>query len=525
MDVTRLKADLDRFYSALTSLEKRLGGTRKLLDCDAKTGWPTRGVYFFFETGEYRAGRITPELRAVRVGTHAISEGSSTSLWDRLKQHRGPGRPGEVRGGNHRGSIFRLHVGTALVRGDRYTGPASTWGVGSSAGPGLAVVEEPLERAVSAYIGDMPFLWLNADDEPSSASIRSYIERNSIALLSQGTKLDPPSPAWLGRWAKDARVRASGLWNVRHVEATYDRGFLAVLEALVRGEKPQLTERQLPMVAEPATLSIGGPPAGAVLALISCTKKKASRACRAADLYAPSTFFRLAHEYARRNASDIAILSAKHGLLRPSDVVEPYEQTLATASAAERQRWARDVHRQLLTAPEYMRSGTILWLAGESYRSELLPLVRGDRKECLIPMAGLPQGKQLEWLGAQLTGRGSVAPTQNASRRADPSVPALTIRPTVVPRPAASGERLVSKADQVRDYAFRIFVKQAHDRGARTVTIRAREVHDALRFSSRFPIVCSALSSQKFTSACALKLLRVEGPNPSSTTVFVFECL
>jgi hypothetical protein len=31
-------------------------------------------------------------LRVTRVGTHAVSAGSSTSLWDRLKQHYGTGK-------------------------------------------------------------------------------------------------------------------------------------------------------------------------------------------------------------------------------------------------------------------------------------------------------------------------------------------------------------------------------------------------------------------------------------------------
>jgi hypothetical protein len=48
----------------------------------------------------------------VRVGTHALETGSQTTLWKRLSQHRGQARSGS---GNHRGSIFRLIVGTALI--------------------------------------------------------------------------------------------------------------------------------------------------------------------------------------------------------------------------------------------------------------------------------------------------------------------------------------------------------------------------------------------------------------------------
>ena len=60
--------------------------------------------------------------------------------------------------------------------------------------------EQPLEQRVSRVIGDMPFLWIDIGDEPGPASLRGYIERNTIALLSNFDRLplDPPSTAWLG---------------------------------------------------------------------------------------------------------------------------------------------------------------------------------------------------------------------------------------------------------------------------------------------------------------------------------------
>jgi len=41
----------------------------------------------------------------------------------------------------------------------------------------------------------MPFLWLEIDDAPSAGSMRGFVERNAIALLSNLAKppLDPPS--------------------------------------------------------------------------------------------------------------------------------------------------------------------------------------------------------------------------------------------------------------------------------------------------------------------------------------------
>jgi hypothetical protein len=40
----------------------------------------------------------------------------------------------------------------------------------------------------------------------------------------------PSGAGWLGHHSTSSAVRASGLWNVNHVNETYDRGFLDRLE-------------------------------------------------------------------------------------------------------------------------------------------------------------------------------------------------------------------------------------------------------------------------------------------------------
>ncbi len=225
------QVDLDRFYELLHQLENRLGGRRIMSQCDGRMPWPTRGVYFIFEPGEIRATR-PEENRVVRVGTHALIKNSKSTLWQRLSQHRGTRKP---LGGNHRGSIFRLLVGTALaVRHSELSCP--TWGSGASADRTVREKERLLEAAVSNYIGQMKVLWLVAEDEPGPNSIRGYIERNTIALLSgfRRSSIDPPSAGWLGHHCSREKVRRSGLWNSNHVDEEYDPDFLAVLEQLVK---------------------------------------------------------------------------------------------------------------------------------------------------------------------------------------------------------------------------------------------------------------------------------------------------
>jgi hypothetical protein len=221
--------DLNRFYDLLGSVIEKNGGTRMLSSSDGYLDWPVRGIYFFMEPGEDREG--TPQAhRIVRVGTHALKAGSRSTLWKRLSQHKGTLKTG---GGNHRGSIFRLIVGRSLISRFGYEYP--TWGQGNTAKGDIRAGELSLERKVSEVVGDLPFTWVPIDDEPGPDSLRGYIERNSIALLSNYEKdpVDPPSSNWLGRHCDRQRVRRSGLWNSNHVNEDYDPDFLDAMEELI----------------------------------------------------------------------------------------------------------------------------------------------------------------------------------------------------------------------------------------------------------------------------------------------------
>lgn len=232
--------DLVLFYALLSRLERKLGGIRQLSGCTGRMGWPKRGVYFFFEDGE-RRHESGQGPRIVRVGTHALTAGSKSTLWGRLSQHRGHATSGL---GNHRCSIYRLLVGASL-KACRGSDEPISWGMGADPGQAAGRLgwsredvrrgEIEMESAVSKVIGQMPFLWLDIDDAPGQASLRGKIERNAIALLSNQNKpaLDAPSLNWLGHHSDRERVRLSGLWNNNHVDEDYDPLFLRDLEALV----------------------------------------------------------------------------------------------------------------------------------------------------------------------------------------------------------------------------------------------------------------------------------------------------
>ncbi|MEA2018333.1 MAG: hypothetical protein U9N59_07785 [Campylobacterota bacterium] len=222
-------SDLKRFYSIINALEKKNIQKKLLLNSNGRQKWHKRGVYFFFESNQKRSDSGNG-LRVTRVGTHAIQDDSKRTLWNRLSDHKGTAKTG---GGDHRSSIFRLLVGTAIMQDKNLN--FLTWGEGSSALRYVKDNELELEQLVSQTIGKMPFLYLSIDDEASPNSLRAYIEQNSIALLSNYNKstLDGASEDWLGHKCNREKVNHSGLWNQKHVNESYDPCFLDIFEKLV----------------------------------------------------------------------------------------------------------------------------------------------------------------------------------------------------------------------------------------------------------------------------------------------------
>jgi len=88
------------------------------------------------------------------------------------------------------------------------------------------------------------------------------------------------------------------------------------------------------------------PPPGSI-ALVGCVSKKVTHPAPAGELYA-STLFKREREWATARCDKWFILSAKHGLLRPERVIEPYDETLKGQSAARKQVWSARVLEQLV---------------------------------------------------------------------------------------------------------------------------------------------------------------------------------
>ncbi len=227
----QLKKNIHTFYSLMRELYRRQNGGRRLADCTGRMDWPSRGVYFFIEDNQVlETNRYEPlKWRITRVGTHAVSSGSRTTLWDRLKTHKGVSSGG----GSHRSSIFRLHLGLAFVAAGRHKRVAS-WGVGQTAEANQRKLEATLEEKVSIELGKMRVLWIAINDEPRASSDRSYIERNVIGLLSRAAILWPDkTDPWLGSLSKNWQISLSGLWNLNHLFERDHKDLLTILQKYI----------------------------------------------------------------------------------------------------------------------------------------------------------------------------------------------------------------------------------------------------------------------------------------------------
>lgn len=139
------------------------------------------------------------------------------------------------------------------------------------------------------------------------------------------------------------------------------------------------------------------------IGLVGCASMKLKRPAPARDLYT-SPLFRKASAHAEATCDRWYVLSAKHGLVHPDEVVEPYNVKLGRSTrdpatdAPPIHQWAQRVREQLRQEMPTDEEAHLVVLAGEQYRTILY-------KDCPwtydVPMKGLGLGEQLAWLNEQ----------------------------------------------------------------------------------------------------------------------------
>lgn len=132
--------------------------------------------------------------------------------------------------------------------------------------------------------------------------------------------------------------------------------------------------------------------------LVACCKGKLDHPAMARELYTGPLFVR-SRIYVEKNCDAWGILSAKHGLVMPDQVIAPYEKTLHDMKLEELIEWGEWAHDRLHTL--WPAETQFVVLAGYLYRFAIAVHSCCElRSE--IPMRGLAIGKQLQWLNREL---------------------------------------------------------------------------------------------------------------------------
>ena len=134
-----------------------------------------------------------------------------------------------------------------------------------------------------------------------------------------------------------------------------------------------------------------------VIGLVGCCRRKLPHPAPACELYA-SPLFRLAAAYCAASCDRWFILSARHGLVEPTSVLAPYDQSLHALGRAGREAWARRVVGQLEQRGLLGYGHCFLLHAGAAYADPLASLIGAEQ-----PLAGLGIGRRLAWYRVRLT--------------------------------------------------------------------------------------------------------------------------
>ena len=112
---------------------------------------------------------------------------------------------------------------------------------------------------------------------------------------------------------------------------------------------------------------------GTRVGLVGCASQKLTRPEPARQLYVSQLFWK-ASAYAEATCDRWYVLSAKHGLVHPDAVIEPYDMRLGTnhKTSPPIHAWADMVRYQLDAELVGLEGVTLVALAGEQYRTALL---------------------------------------------------------------------------------------------------------------------------------------------------------
>ena len=148
---------------------------------------------------------------------------------------------------------------------------------------------------------------------------------------------------------------------------------------------------------------------GVDVLLLGCVKLTASSQQVAKDRSA-SDLFGKRLRYADERGLPWFVLSAKHGLLRPDDVVTPYDVEFKAQPAGYRSAWGAWVIERLRYELGALDGIRLEVHAGEAYARALVDPSSAAGATLTHPLQGLRQGEQLAWYHSHSGSTGGSAP-------------------------------------------------------------------------------------------------------------------
>lgn len=132
------------------------------------------------------------------------------------------------------------------------------------------------------------------------------------------------------------------------------------------------------------------------IAVVGCGKTKLLKPARAKNIYT-GPLFRAARAYAEE-CDEWRIVSARYGLLKPDQRIEPYDDRLKPKDAPQ---WGVQVANDLIRQFQGCGHYEILLLAGADYTTPIREAFESHRDiNCISihePLAGLGLGRRLQW--------------------------------------------------------------------------------------------------------------------------------
>jgi endonuclease III len=158
------------------------------------------------------------------------------------------------------------------------------------------------------------------------------------------------------------------------------------------------------------------------IVLLGCVATKRTAAMAAKDLYSSALWDRR-RSYAEASGKPWAILSSEYGLVRPNDVIEPYDRYMGDQSREYQQHWSAETAVAIADWCSEVGASSVEIHAGKTYVA--YGLESGLKKrgiEVVRPLAHHRQGEQLAWYDAQLTGMAPATSATSESRAGTSSV-------------------------------------------------------------------------------------------------------